>query len=168
MTSRCLGLTLMLALSLSGVANARATVGKAAPSYTVTLMDRTHVTQAQLQGKVVILNYWATWCAPCRREMVVMENFLRTHPGADLRIFAINTEDGLPKEVIKKLRDGLSFPVAYRLAGGGYGPIGGAIPTSYVIDRAGVLRKIELGAFDDSDFDETVTPLLAEPVPAAP
>ena len=63
---------------------------------------------------------------------------------------------------------GISAEHFVGLAGSGYGAIGGAVPTSYVIDRAGVVRQINLGAFDDESFDSAITPLLAEPGPAAP
>ena len=55
-----------------------------------------------------------------------------------------------------------------RLRGKGYGAIGGAVPTSYVIDRAGVIRHAKAGAFTDASFDSLISPLLAEVAPAVP
>ena len=141
-----------------------ATVGKAAPKFAVVTYDRQKITFDQLKGKVILLNYWATWCAPCRAEMVVMDSYMRAHPGNDLKIYAVATEESLPPEKLRPLASVLAFPLAAKLLGSGYG-IRGGVPTSYVIDRAGIIRHARAGAFDDADFDALITPLLAEAAP---
>jgi peroxiredoxin len=138
-----------------------------APDFTVTTFDHQKITLADLRGKVVVLNYWATWCAPCKRELLVMDHYVRTHPGSDLHIFAITTENDVPDDKLKPLAQVLSFPLILRLGGRGYGTIGEAVPTSYVIDRAGVIRHAEASAFDAASFDALITPLLAETAPSA-
>src|SRR6185437_10874471 len=147
---------LAVALSLSAVAaHAGTDLGKAARDYTITTMDNQKVTSAQLKGKVVVLNYWATWCTPCKAEMVVFENYLRTHPGTDLKIYAVATENSVPISKLKPLQAALHFPIARWLSGRGYGVKDG-VPTSYVIDREGVLRFAEAGAFNDRSFAELI------------
>jgi peroxiredoxin len=143
-------------------------VGDAAPDFAVTTFDLQTFKLAQLRGQVILLNYWATWCAPCRAEMLVMEAYMRTRRPKDLRIFAVATEDSVSPGKLRPLAKTLSFPLARRLRGKDYGTIGGAVPTSYVIDRAGVIRHAKAGAFTDASFDSLITPLLAEAPPAVP
>ena len=158
---------LALALSLSAAAAQAGTdVGKAARDYTVTTMDNQKVTSAQLKGKVVVLNYWATWCTPCKAEMIAFEDYMRFHPNPDLKIFAVMTESDVPTSKLRPLAAVLHFPLATKLYGRGYGVKDG-VPTSYIIDRAGVLRYAAAGAFSLQGFGEKVGPLLAEPAPAA-
>lgn len=136
-------------------------LGAPAPPFEVTTFDAQILTQAQLAGQVVVLNYWATWCAPCRAEMLVMDTYVRRHPRSGLSIFAIATEDSAPVFKLKPLAEALAFPLARRLKGRGYGLIAGAVPTSYVIDRDGLIRHARAGAFDTAGFDSLITPLLA-------
>ncbi|THD75320.1 MAG: TlpA family protein disulfide reductase [Phenylobacterium sp.] len=161
---------LALAIALAGsVATAYADeVGKPAAPFTVTTLDHHRVKLADLKGKVVILNYWATWCGPCKVEMVVFENYLRTHPGSDLKIFAVMTESDVPAYKLKPLASVLSYPIATAAGGGFHYGVKDGVPTSYVIDRSGVVRWAKAGAFDDRSFDELVTPLLKAAAPAEP
>ncbi|MBS0360223.1 MAG: TlpA family protein disulfide reductase [Proteobacteria bacterium] len=141
-------------------------VGKPAKPYKIYLLDKSTITSDQLKGKVVVVNRWATWCTPCKAEMVVFENYLRTHPGTDLKIYAVTTELNFSAEKLKPLQGILSYPLGLSVLGWGYG-IKGAVPTSYVIDRNGVVRFAAAGAFNDQSFDALVTPLLKQPAPEA-
>jgi len=151
---------------LAPQARAAAVVGAAAPRFTLYTFKHQRLTLADLRGKVVVLNYWATWCGPCLLELPVLENYMRHNPGTDLKIFAVDAEDSPPDIELKRLAVQLSFPLVSMLQGSGYGLIGGGVPTSYVIDRGGVIRHAASGAFTDESFDALVTPLLAEAPPA--
>jgi cytochrome c biogenesis protein CcmG/thiol:disulfide interchange protein DsbE len=157
---------LAVALATLSTAAQASDVGKPARDFAVTTLDHQTVRAADLKGKVVILNYWATWCGPCKLEMVAFENYIRAHPGTDLKIYAVMTESEVPAYKLKPLAQALSFPLATHLSGRGYGVKSG-VPTSYVIDRSGVIRFAEAGAFDAKSFDALITPLLAEPAPSA-
>lgn len=141
-------------------------VNEVAPAYTITMLGNDKVTSAELRGKVVVLNYWATWCTPCRAEMIAFDKYLREHPNPDLKIFAISTEGSVPAYQLKGLAKAAAFPLAWRLSGRGYGVKDG-VPTTYVIDRAGIIRHAKAGAFNEESFADLVTPLLAEAAPAA-
>jgi thiol-disulfide isomerase/thioredoxin len=155
----------LLAVAAASAAPAADEVGKPAKPYTIHLLDKTDVSSADLRGKVVVVNRWATWCTPCKAEMVAFENYVRAHPGTDLKIYAVTTELGFPARKLEPLQGLLHYPLGTSVSGG-YG-IKGAVPTSYVIDRAGVVRFAAAGAFDDQSFDALITPLLKEPAPAA-
>jgi thiol-disulfide isomerase/thioredoxin len=143
-------------------------VGKPAPGFRVTTFDGKVVSLADLKGQVVVLNFWATWCGPCRNEMIVMDHYARAHPGQGLRIFAITVESDISDSQLKPLAKALSFPLAKHISGWSYDIIDRGLPTSYVIDRAGVIRHAAAGAFDEESFDALITPLLAAAPPEAP
>ncbi len=153
-----------LGLALAGGSAQAADVGKPAPPYEILTFDKKTVKSTELQGKVVVINYWATWCAPCRAEMIAFDAYLRSHPNADLKVYSVTTEDSVPAYKLEKLASVLSFPLARHLYGHGYGILKG-VPTSYVIDRAGVVRHAAAGAFDERSFEHLVSPLLAETAP---
>jgi thiol-disulfide isomerase/thioredoxin len=160
-------ISLAAALALAAGAAQAGDVGKPARDFKITTLSGETVRLADLKGKVVVVNRWATWCTPCKAEMVVFENYLRTHRNSDLKIYAVMTESEVPFSKLKPLQAALSFPIAKRLSGRGYGVKDG-VPTSYVIDREGVLRFAAAGAFDKQSFEELVGPLLAEAAPSAP
>jgi thiol-disulfide isomerase/thioredoxin len=139
-------------------------VGKPSPPFTITSFDGRRVTLADLAGKVVVLNFWATWCAPCRIELPMLDAYIRRRHDADLQLFAVTTEDSVPDSKLRPLARVLSFPLCTRISGGGYGDLG-AVPTSFVIDRGGIVRYARASAFTDASFDAIVAPLLAAPAP---
>ena len=155
-----------LALGLfAGAAGAQASdIGKPARDFAITTLDRQTVRLADLKGKVVVVNRWATWCTPCKAEMVAFENYMRTHPDTDLKIYAVTVELAVPSSKLKPLQGVLSYPLATSISGMGYRIMEG-VPTSYVIDRSGVLRYAAAGAFSLESFDALVTPLLNQPAP---
>lgn len=155
---------LFLSAALAAGAPA-ATVGKPAPKFTLTTFDREKVKLEDIRGKVVVLNYWATWCAPCKAEMPMMNAFHRENKDRGFEIYAVTTEDSVPKHQLKKLKSLLSFPLADSLRSDGYGMIRGAVPTSYIIDRNGIVRHAKAGAFQRAEFEALILPLLAEPAP---
>ena len=157
-------LTFALGLACAPSSEARVKVGEKAPPFTVTTFGGDKVSLEDLRGQVVVLNYWATWCGPCRRELPVLNNFYVRHPRHDLKILAVDTEDSIPQAKLRPLAASLNFPLIARMSGGGYGIIGG-LPTSYVIDRAGIVRYAKAEAFDAASFEAVVAPLLAEPPP---
>jgi cytochrome c biogenesis protein CcmG/thiol:disulfide interchange protein DsbE len=156
-------LAALAALALSaGGAEARVKPGDKAPPFTITTFDHQKLSSSDLHGRVVVLNYWATWCTPCKAEMLVFDHYVRTHYGNDVRIYAVATEDSIPDAKLKPLAGALAFPLASKLSGHGFGVMDG-VPTSYVIDRAGVVRHAQAGAFDRESFDALMGELLAEP-----
>ncbi len=143
--------------------------GDAAPPFTLLTFQFKKIASTELTGQVIMLNYWATWCAPCRHELPALDAYYRRHARDGLKIFAVKSEaDQRPNQDLLGLAKVVSFPLIWSLKGKGYGDIGGALPSNYVIDRSGVVRYAQAGAFDAESLEAIVTPLLKEAAPAAP
>jgi thiol-disulfide isomerase/thioredoxin len=156
----------LFALADSAAA-ARLKVGQPAPNAELVLVDGTRVHLADLRGQVVVLNYWATWCVPCRAELPLLNSYFvaASKRGWPLRIFAVATEDSVPKSKLKNLFAILSITPTDRIRGGPFADVD-AVPTNYIVDKAGVLRYAKAGAFDLDGLNEALIPLLKEPGPA--
>lgn len=157
----------LILILIAGPAAARAKVGQVAPAFTVTTFAGEKIALEDMKGQVIVLNYWATWCGPCRRELPILSAYYRRHSARGLKILAITTEGSVPPAKLKPLEGLLSFPLISRMSGRGYGTVGGAVPTNYVIDRAGVVRYAKADAFSEAELDALLGPLLAAPAPAA-
>ena len=154
-------------LMLPGVARAAkaAKVGEPAPPFSVFTFDWKKIYFSEMKGKVVLLNYWATWCAPCRQELPILSSYYQQRAKYGLMMFAVKDGDGTPNSALLPLSKSVSFPLVWRLTGDGYGPIGDAYPSNYVIGRDGRLRYAEAGAFEMDSLEAVVRPLLEEKAP---
>ncbi len=92
-------------------------VGQRAPDAELTLIDGSKIHLADLRGQVVILNFWATWCGPCKTELPLLDAYYRLRSPAGLRIFAITTEGSLPIYRLKPVFEKLAIPSARRIRG---------------------------------------------------
>lgn len=132
-----------------------------APDMTVQLTGGKTITLAQLKGKVVLLNFWATWCPYCRHELPAMQEFYKDYQSRGFEILAVSIDDTPEKLSAFTREHNLLFPVAVMLHSPppSLGPIG-KIPTSFVIDRCGVVRKKISGQVHYARLKNLVTPLL--------
>jgi thiol-disulfide isomerase/thioredoxin len=163
---RLLGLALMV-VSLMATATVAKTPaeGDVAPPFELKLVDGSTVTLESLRGNVIVLNFWATWCGPCKKELPLLDAWYRVNGEHGLKIYAITTEDSAPLTALKKLFEAMAIP-SVRHVKGPYSPLG-ALPTNFVIDRAGRIRYAKAGAFDLDGLNELLVPLLNEPAPPA-
>jgi cytochrome c biogenesis protein CcmG, thiol:disulfide interchange protein DsbE len=167
MTRRAAILAVGSTLITAGKSEARATIGRPAPPFTGTTFEGEEISFDQLRGNVVILNFWATWCAPCRIEMPLLDGYLRAREQNGLRVLAVTTDARtLPKSFSAKL-DGVTAMPLLKTFRGDYAPIGRAIPTNFIIDRAGTVRYAKAAAMDLDSLNEILVPLLNEPSPPA-
>jgi peroxiredoxin len=149
-----------MALMLGGAAPA---VGEVAPDFRLTLVDGSHVRLSELRGQVVVLNFWATWCVPCRTELPLLDGYYRARRANGLRVFAITTEGSVPLYQMRQLFAAMAIPSARRISGP-YRQLDG-VPTNFVIDRAGRVRYAAAGAFSLGMLNAVLIPLLNEPAP---
>jgi cytochrome c biogenesis protein CcmG, thiol:disulfide interchange protein DsbE len=154
-----------VALAVSTPAIARdPKVGDVAPDAEIKLVNGETVHLSDLRGQVVVLNFWATWCGPCKAELPTLDSYYRIQRASGLRVFAATTEDSLPDSALHKLFSLLAIDPVRRLKGP-YHPLEG-VPTNYVIDRKGVIRYARTAAFDLDSLNAVLVPLLREPAPA--
>jgi peroxiredoxin len=125
-------------------------VGDEAPNFILRDLAGNAVSLSQLRGKVVLLNFWATWCGPCRVEMPAMEQLYRTLSRREFEILAVST-DSQGATVTRPFQKqmGFTFPILhdseYRV-GLAYGAR--TIPVTFMVDRQGVVRQKIFGARD--------------------
>ena len=154
-------------LSPAGPALAAAREGRPAPDFSAVTLDGRRVSLTSLRGKVILLNFWASWCGPCRGEMPALNAFYKARRAYGFEIVAISRDVPAQDETVRRLARDVSFPVALdrRAVYRGYGPID-ALPTSFVIDRAGALRLDGVRRpviFDVYKLDQLISPLLSAP-----
>lgn len=124
-------------------------VGVQAPDFTLMDLEGQPVQLSQQRGRTVLLNFWATWCEPCRVEMPLFQEVLEKAGSDKLQVLAVNSEPA--EEVAAFQADlGLTFPLLldpdgavqrlYRVFG---------YPTTFVIDSDGVVRAIQIGVVDE-------------------
>jgi cytochrome c biogenesis protein CcmG/thiol:disulfide interchange protein DsbE len=131
-----------------------------APDFQLTTFDGRKISLSDLKGQVVVLNFWATWCGPCKQEMPLLDAYYRKFNSKGIQIFAVATEDSLTPYQLRPVAKLLSFPLV-KYFKGGYGEIK-FLPTNFVIDRQGILRYAESGGFTLDSINETLGPLVAE------
>lgn len=147
-------------------------VGTAAPAFSLKDLKGADVTVAQQAGKVVIVNFWATWCGPCKAEMPILMKLQKVHGPAGLVVLGVSMDEEGASAInpwLKKttfMVDGKAAPMNFPLLIGtpqmatAYGEIE-ALPATFIIDRQGkIIQRID-GPIEFKDIDRTVKPLLA-------
>jgi peroxiredoxin len=139
-----------------------------APAFELATLDGAPVSLADLRGKVVVVNFWATWCPPCRVEMPGFQRVYADRRDEGLVIVGISMDQGGEGVVREFLRErGITFPVA--LADGDVAQAFGGVrtlPTSFLIDREGRIRQEVTGLFAEPTLRMAVGHLLDEPAPS--
>lgn len=138
--------------------------GTPAPPLSFFTMDGRAVELADLQGRVVLLNYWATWCPPCRAEMPGFQDVYEEKKDAGFIVIGVSTDDRPVAEVEAWLAERrITYPVvmATPQLGTAFGPIT-SLPTSLLIDKKGRVRYTVKGFFTEPALRAAVDRLLAE------
>lgn len=124
--------------------------GEPAPNFQLRDMNGRFVSLSDLRGKVVLLNFWATWCGPCRVEMPAMEQLYRTYDRKDFEILAVSTDaQGVTVTRPFQQENKLTFPILHDAdfrVGLSYGAR--TLPMTFMVDRQGIVRHQIFGARD--------------------
>ena len=122
-----------------------------------TLPGGTTLTSANLRGRVVVINFWASWCEPCRREIPLLNGYYRAHRGEGLVIIGVAADRGETGED-QWVSPTIAYPQAAHVGGPDYRLI--QVPMNYVIGRDGTLKYARAGSFTPDKLAEIVGPLL--------
>ena len=152
-----LALLVLGSFALSG----RADVGDAAKLKTV-LLDGKPVALEQLKGKVVMVNFWATWCPTCKADMPQWQKFYDTYKDKGFELIAVSIDDDEKELRTVSKQRGYTFPVAWRYddkTDDNFGDVIGT-PTLYVVDKTGKVAWTKRGRVTYAQLQEIVEPLL--------
>jgi len=139
------------------------------PSFAVTTLDGQPVGEASLRGKVVLVNFWATWCGPCRVEMPLLEQMYQRHRDRGFVLLGLSVDRAGEQAVRDYVRSrGVTYPVAVVGAReeGAFGGVRG-YPTSFLLGRDGVVRHAVIGPLAPASLELAVRRLLDESPPKA-
>lgn len=130
-------------------------VGAPAPDFTLKDLDNADVTLSAYQGQVVLLNFWATWCGPCRLEMPAIQQRYAAYKDQGFVVLAIDLDEPITEVGAFAHAYNLTFPVlldpgavvnsVYRILG---------YPTTFFIDRDGLITRQHIGAMTEAQLDK--------------
>jgi len=139
--------------------------GKTAPDFTLRTLDGPNLRLQEQRGQVVLVNFWATWCAPCRQEMPHLARLYDKYRASGFVLLGVNVDDDAGKAIDLAAKLQLKFPVSldtdkkvsrlYDLS---------AMPSTVLIDREGRVRHVHRGyreGFEDT-YDQQIRSLLKE------
>lgn len=140
-------------------------IGDTAPNFTLKSRDGKNVKLSEYRGSVVMLNFWASWCGPCRQEMPLLEKMSKRYGKLGFVLLGVNTE-GDPTLANNFLKDiTVTFPILYdtsKKVSQDYGV--SAMPTTVIVDRNGKVRYIHYGykSGDEKKYKKAIKKLIRE------
>jgi len=137
----------------------------AAPDFTLKSKEGKNVRLSDLRGQVVLLNFWASWCGPCRQEMPILDEIHDKYKDLGFSVLGVNL-DAKSKKAIDYLKDTpVTFPVLYDPKGDVSGQYGvQAMPSTVIIDKDGNVRYLHEGyksGYED-DYRKQIKTLMRE------
>ena len=139
--------------------------GALAPDFTLRTLDGPNLRLQEQRGRVVLVNFWATWCAPCRQEMPHLSKLYDKYGSSGFVLLGVNVDDDTKNAVELATKLGLKFPVSldsdkkvsrlYDLS---------AMPSTVLIDREGKVRFVHRGYKEgyENTYDQQIRGLLKE------
>lgn len=164
--TRILGVGIIsVCIGLSSLVSASVKVSEMAPDFTLKSLQGNNLRLEEYRGQVVLLNFWASWCGPCRQEMPILDRIHQRYEDTGFAVLGVNVEGEIaPAQKIVDMTN-VTFPILidegqavselYELE---------AMPSTLVIDRNGVVRYVHLGykAGDEAKYIEVVKSLIRE------
>jgi cytochrome c biogenesis protein CcmG, thiol:disulfide interchange protein DsbE len=138
---------ILLLFSLPLQAQTGASVGHSAPNFSRPSLDHRKIVLSSYRGKVVLLNFWATWCEPCLAEMPTFVEWQRQYGSENFQVIGISMDDAAPEVIATVSRLKLNYPVLMgdEYLGAAYGGVLG-LPVTFLIGRDGKIRARYQGA----------------------
>lgn len=139
--------------------------GARAPEIGLRDLSGQPVTMASLRGRVVLVDFWASWCEPCAEEMPVLERLHQQYRGQGLTIIGVSIDRDAANVRQFVQRHPVTFPIVHdgsQQVAGRYGPP--RMPSSYIIDRNGIVRHVHAGfrASDAQVMEQRIRALLTQ------
>jgi peroxiredoxin len=137
-----------------------------APRWALKDADGNPVTSDQFKGRVVVLDFWATWCTPCKAEIPGYIDLQKKYGGEGLAFVGVSVDQDGQQIVKKFIKDhGVNYTIV--LAGDSdiqtaYGDIS-MIPTTFIIDRNGQIRDKKVGREDSAEYEKQILAILRAP-----
>lgn len=134
-----------------------------APDFKLASVDGKKIKLSDYKGKIIIIDFWATWCPPCRKGIPDLIEIQKEY-GIDLVVIGISVDSETKKEVFPFMQNtGINYPVAFadREVVQSYGGIE-SIPTSFVIDQKGTIVDKHIGLVRKSEFTDVIKKLLGK------
>jgi peroxiredoxin len=134
-----------------------------APEFQAITFDGGLIRMAQLRGRVVLVNFWASWCPYCRHEMQAMQEFFDDNKSRGFTILALSMDDSEAAAVDYLKENRFTFPAAMSQPplASAFGGVS-RLPTSFVIDKKGIVRHKISGQVHYARLERLVEPLLDE------
>ena len=145
---------LLLLLALASPAFAGVTKGQRAPDFALSTLSGARMSLASLRGKVVVIDFWAQWCEPCKKELPQLDKLAKEFAGKSVVILAVNLDKS--KDNAQRLAQqlGLSLPVLLDPAGSVAATYDlPKMPTSFLVDKKGIVRFVHEGFEGSADVD---------------
>ena len=140
-------------------------VGQPAPDFTLPTLEGDAVSLSDYRGRPVLMNFWATWCAPCRQEMPELVRAYNTHQEAGFVVLAVDLTDQDSLDDVRAFVEefDMTFPVLLDETGAVYNELYRllGLPMSVFVDREGVITRIHIGIMTGQQVDEFMDEILA-------
>jgi len=154
----------------AGAGLPRITKSSAAPDFVLESLDGKSVRLSDLRGKAVLLNFWATWCAPCKIEMPWFVELQNQYGPQGLQIVGVAMDDSSKEDIAKFAKEmGVNYPVLLgkEAVGDAYGGVP-ALPESFFISRDGKIVDKIMGLKGKSEIEDSIKRALNEPPATSP
>jgi thiol-disulfide isomerase/thioredoxin len=139
--------------------------GKAAPSFTLVTLEGKKVSLADYKGRPVLVNFWATWCVPCKLEMPWFEEFRTKYAGQKLEILGIAEDEAGKDEIAKSAKKvGVTYPILLtdgkETVANAYGGVD-VLPMSFYVDAKGVVVEATSGLGSKDQIEANIKKTIA-------
>lgn len=135
--------------------------GESATNFSLAALGGGDIALADYEGQVVVMNFWATWCPPCRAEMPGLNRFYETHKDEGLVVLAINGQEN--EATVRPFieANNFTFPVLLDLQGSvARQYTTRSFPTTFIIDRNGIIQHVQVGEISERQLDTIILPLM--------